>query len=200
MTQRGLKVLLAASVALNLFAIAGGTAFAISRAGVDERVQEQRRPTREGGFRQVTAQLEQPVRRQVRSSLRDAALEARPDFEAARQARREAVEAAGQAELNVEQVTSLLEQSRSSEMRGRARIEGATIALLSDLKLEDRKLVAGLLARGGPGGQPGQRTGRSGRNTGAGATGATNDPPPGPDVMEPPTGGPPGPGGPDEPQ
>ena len=43
MSGRSLKIALAVSVALNLFALAGGVAFAVSWARVDERVADLRR-------------------------------------------------------------------------------------------------------------------------------------------------------------
>lgn len=152
MSGRTLKIALAASVALNLFALGAGAAFLISRAKVDERVAEQRRPGREGGFPQLIARLSPEARQQVRTSMRAVALSARPDFEAAREARRQAVEAARQPQMDAARVQALLEQSRAAELRGRARLEGGTIAMLEKLDAADRAALAELLARKGPGG------------------------------------------------
>ncbi|MDO9608548.1 MAG: periplasmic heavy metal sensor [Brevundimonas sp.] len=177
MSGRSLKIALAASVALNLFALAGGVAFAVSRAKVDERVAELRRPARPGPFREVMAQLEPEVRRDVRAKMRAAALAARPDFEAARSARDQAVQAAAEPRMDAARVQALLDQSRTAEMRGRARLEGGAIAMLENLDVEDRKVLSGLLMRRGPG--PGAQAPETGRNAAP--------PPPGPD-------GPDGPG------
>lgn len=151
MSGRSLKIALAASVALNLFALGAGAAFFVSRAKIDERVAEQRRPGREGGFPQLVSQLSTEVRREVRASMRSVALSARPDFEAAREARRQAVEAAREPRMDVARVQALLDESRTAEMRGRARLEGGAIAMLEKLDLEDRQALAQLLARKGPG-------------------------------------------------
>jgi uncharacterized membrane protein len=152
MSGRTLKIALAASVALNLFALGGGAAFLISRAKVDERIAEQRRPGREGGFPQLISRLSPEARREVRTSMRAVALSARPDFEAAREARRQAVEAAKQPQMDPARVQALLDQSRTAELRGRARLEGGTIAMLEKLDVQDRTALAELLARKGPGG------------------------------------------------
>jgi len=174
MSGRTLKIALAASVALNLFALGAGTAFLISRAKVDERVAEQRRPGREGGFPQLISRLSPEARREVRTSMRAVALSARPDFEAAREARRQAVEAAQQPQMDPERVRALLEQSRTAELRARARLEGGTIAMLEKLDVRDRAALAELLARKGPGGAA-----REGR-------GAGKSPPPLPPLEAPP--------------
>lgn len=152
MSGRTLKIALAASVALNLFALGTGAAFMISRAKVDERVAEQHRPGREGGFPQLISRLSPEARREVRTSMRAVALSARPDFEAAREARRQAVEAAKQPQMDPVRVQALLDQSRTAELRGRARLEGGTIAMLEKLDVQDRTALAELLARKGPGG------------------------------------------------
>ncbi|GLK47397.1 hypothetical protein GCM10017620_03700 [Brevundimonas intermedia] len=172
MSGRTLKIALAASVALNLFALGGGAAFLISRAKVDERIAEQRRPGREGGFPQLISRLSPEARREVRTSMRAVALSARPDFEAAREARRQAVEAAKQPQMDPVRVQALLDQSRTAELRGRARLEGGTIAMLQKLDVQDRAALAELLARKGPGG--------------AGRNGRTAEPPPPLDAPPPP--------------
>jgi uncharacterized membrane protein len=109
--------------------------------------------------------------------MRAAALAARPDFEAARAARAQAVQAASEPRMDAARVQALLDQSRTAEMRGRARLEGEAIAMLENLDVEDRKVLSGLLRRRGPG--PGHQTPAPGRNAAP--------PPPGPD-------GPDGPG------
>lgn len=152
MSGRNLKILLAVSVALNLFAIAGGVAYAVTRAKVEERVAEQHKPGREGGFRQLVGQLKPEDRQAVKTAMRAAALSARPDFEAARDTRRAAVEAAGQDSFDAIRVQALLDQSRASEMRGRATLERGTIEMLQARSPEDRRILAALLSRKGPGG------------------------------------------------
>ncbi|MDZ4376088.1 MAG: periplasmic heavy metal sensor [Phenylobacterium sp.] len=121
-----------------------------------------RRTARHGPFREVIAQLQPEVRRDVRARMRAAALAARPDFEAARAARAQAVQAASQPRMDAARVQALLDQSRTAEMRGRARLEGEAITMLENLDVEDRKVLSGLLMRRGP--RSGPPTPDAGRN------------------------------------
>ena len=156
MTPRALTIALVASVALNLFAVAAGTTLYVTRAGVEDKVAEQRRP---GGRVPMFAMLEgmdAPVRDRVRAAMRDSALAARPDFEAARAARRSAVEMAGGERFDPAAVSALLEQSRQAEARGRARLERDMITLFQSLEPKDRAALAPMLARSGGGGGRGR--------------------------------------------
>lgn len=149
MTSKSLKIALAVSVALNLFAVAGGVTYVINRDRIERRIEDQRRPGREGPLAEVLADLDPAVRQRVRTSLRESALAARPDFEAARAARREAIDVAGQQTLDATRVESLLEQSRAAEMRGRTRLENGAVAVLATLTPEERKALAPILQRKG---------------------------------------------------
>lgn len=149
MTSKSLKIALAVSVALNLFAVAGGVTYVVNRDRIERRIEDQRRPGREGPLAEVLADLDPAVRQRVRTSLRDSALAARPDFEAARAARREAIDVAGQPTLDAARVESLLEQSRAAEMRGRTRLENGAVAVLATLTPEERKALAPILQRKG---------------------------------------------------
>jgi len=149
MTSKSLKIALAVSVALNLFAVAGGVTYVVNRDRIERRIEDQRRPGREGPLAEVLADLDPAVRQRVRTSLRESALAARPDFEAARAARREAIEIAGQPTLDATRVESLLEQSRAAEMRGRTRLENGAVAVLATLTPEERKALAPILQRKG---------------------------------------------------
>lgn len=149
MTSKSLKIALAVSVALNLFAVAGGVTYVVNRDRIERRIEDQRRPGREGPLAEVLADLDPAVRQRVRTALRDSALAARPDFEAARAARREAIDIAGQPTLDATRVESLLEQSRAAEMRGRTRLENGAVAVLATLTPEDRKALAPILQRKG---------------------------------------------------
>ena len=149
MTSKSLKIALAVSVALNLFAVAGGITYVVNRDRIERRIEDQRRPGREGPLAEVLADLDPAVRQRVRTALRDSALAARPDFEAARAARREAIEIAGQPTLDATRVESLLEQSRAAEMRGRTRLENGAVAVLATLTPEERKALAPILQRKG---------------------------------------------------
>jgi uncharacterized membrane protein len=149
MTSKSLKIALAVSVALNLFAVAGGVTYVVNRDRIERRIEDQRRPGREGPLAEVLADLDPAVRQRVRTSLRESALAARPEFEAARAARREAIDVAGQPTLDAARVESLLEQSRSAEMRGRTRLENGAVAVLATLTPEERKALAPILQRKG---------------------------------------------------
>jgi uncharacterized membrane protein len=149
MTSKSLKIALAVSVALNLFAVAGGVTYVVNRDRIERRIEDQRRPGREGPLAEVLADLDPAVRQRVRTALRESALAARPDFEAARAARREAIDIAGQPTLDATRVESLLEQSRAAEMRGRTRLENGAVAVLATLTPEERKALAPILQRKG---------------------------------------------------
>lgn len=149
MTSKSLKIALAVSVALNLFAVAGGVTYVVNRDRIERRIEDQRRPGREGPLAEVLADLDPAVRQRVRTALRESALAARPDFEAARAARREAIDIAGQPTLDAARVESLLEQSRAAEMRGRTRLESGAVAVLATLTPEERKALAPILQRKG---------------------------------------------------
>lgn len=147
MNARSLKIVLAASVALNLFALAGGAAFLISRAQVDGRVQEQCKPGREGSLSSMVAGMDPQTSQRTRAALKQSALAARPDFDRAREARREAIDLANAVEFDPVAVQTLLEQSRLAEMRGRARMEAGAIGVLGTLELDDRRALTPILVR-----------------------------------------------------
>jgi uncharacterized membrane protein len=147
-----LGIALAVSVGINLFA---ATAAITALSGqkkiervLDQRQSDERRPS----TRELLALLDPEVRREVRRGLREAGLAARPDFQAARQARAEAVEVARAEPFDRARVEALLTASRQAEARGRARLESDALALMQTLEPEDRRVVAALLAGRGRGG------------------------------------------------
>lgn len=150
MNQRTLKIALAASLALNLFAGAAGITAYLNRSAVEERVGGGARDRVRIPAMEVIETLEEPQRERVRAMLREAALAARPDFREARQARREAIALTESEAFDAAAVRSLLEQSRASELRGRARLEGDAVRVLSELDDEDRARMAVVLERHGP--------------------------------------------------
>lgn len=153
MSTRGLIIALAASVALNLFAVAGVVTAVVTRARIDERVEAQRRPGPGGPFRDIIAGMDPEVRVRVRRTLRASALAARPDFEEARASRRQAITLAQGATLDRAAVDALLERSRAAELRGRQRLETDSVALLATLEPDDRKALVAILNRHGRGGR-----------------------------------------------
>src|SRR5690606_41550217 len=74
-------------------------------------------------------------------------LQARPDLEEARAARREAIALTRADQFDAVAVAALLERSRASEMRGRARLEAGAVETLSRLGPTDREALAPILSR-----------------------------------------------------
>jgi len=97
----------------------------------------------------LIGQLDPAVRDRVRATLRASALSARPDFEEARQKRREAVRIASSESFDSARVTTLLSESREAELRGRARLEANAVAVLDTLEPADRKALSEILTRRG---------------------------------------------------
>lgn len=149
MTSRALKIALAASVALNLFAVAAGATLLVGRARVEDRIEAQHRSPRDRPFLNVVESLDPQVRDRVRERLRASALAARPDFEEARLKRRQATALAADASFDQPRIHALLEQSRAAELRGRARLEADAVALLGTLEPADRAALSEILTRRG---------------------------------------------------
>ena len=149
MNARTLKIALAASVALNLFAIAAGATLLVGRANVEHRLEAQHRPARDRPFMAVVEGLDPAVRDRVRETLRASALAAHPDFEETRLKRREAIALARSADFDPARVSALLEQSRVAELRGRARLEADAVAVLATLEPADRAALSEILTRRG---------------------------------------------------
>lgn len=149
MTARTLKIALAASVALNLFAVAAGATLLVGRANVERRIEAQHRAPRDNSLMAVVSGLDPEVRDRVRAILRASALAARPDFEETRLKRREAISMSRSASFDPVRVAALLEQSRAAELRGRARLEADAVALLATLEPDDRVALSEILTRRG---------------------------------------------------
>ncbi len=147
MSPRALKIALAASVALNLFAVAAGATLVVTRAQVEDRVEAQHRPAGAGSPMRLIDQLDPAARERVRDTLRASALAARPDFEEARLKRRQAVEMGRSATFDAARAQALLQDSRTAEMRGRARLEADAVALLATLEPDDRGVLSEILIR-----------------------------------------------------
>jgi len=148
-------IALAASVALNLFAVTALATVLTSRDRVERSIAAETRPGREAAALELVSNLDPAVRERVRDALRASAEAARPDFEDARTQRREAVALASQADYDQERVVTLLQQSRAAELRGRARLEGDAAGLLATLEPDDRAALARILTRRGRAGARG---------------------------------------------
>ena len=165
MTPKTLKIALAISVALNLFAIVAGAttliATRVTEDRVERRVEEHRRPGREGPSILAPLETMDPaVRDRVREAMRASALAARPDFEASRSDRRAAVAMMAAEPVRPAEIRALLERSRDAEARGRARLEDGAIAVLTTLEPADRAALAPILSRGGRGNRGERRQNR----------------------------------------
>jgi len=147
MTSRSLKIALAVSVALNVFALAAGGAVWVAREKVEQRVAEAQKPGRSEPVWDVIERMDPAVRDQVKQRLRASAMQARPDFEEARAARREAIALTGAETFDPVAVAALLERSRASEARGRSRLETGAVETLNQLSPADRKALAPILSR-----------------------------------------------------
>ena len=149
MNARTLKIALAASVALNLFALAAGATLLVGRADVERRIDAQHRAPRDRPFMAVVESLDPAVRDRVRDALRASARAARPDFEETRLKRRQATALARSPEFDSARVSALLEESRAAELRGRARLEADAVAVLATLEPADRAALSEILTRRG---------------------------------------------------
>ena len=89
MTSRSLKIALAVSVALNVFAATAVGAVWVARDKIEHRIAESHKSGRSEPVWDVIERMDPTVRDQVKAQLRAAAMQARPDFEEARAARRE---------------------------------------------------------------------------------------------------------------
>lgn len=147
MSAKALKIALAVSVALNLFAVTAGATLAISRERIQDRVEAEKGPGRTRSPMGLVSRLSPEVQEPVRETLRAAALSAKPDFREAREKRRQAIELARQPAFDPAQVTLLLDQSRAAELRGRQRLEVEAVSLLGELTPADRAILAEILAR-----------------------------------------------------
>ena len=147
MSPRALKIALALSVAVNLFAVAGGVTAWIAQDRAVKQAEAQGRPGREDRLGTLLQPLPQETRERIRADLRASALTARPDFDAARAARRQAIERASAEPFNPAEVQALMEPARLAEMRGRARLERNAVTLMAGLPAAERRALAPILAR-----------------------------------------------------
>lgn len=150
MSPKTLNVALAASVALNLFALAAGATVLVGRAKVEDRIDAAQSPQQSRSpFATVVSRLDPQVRQRVRQTLKASALTVKPDFEEARIKRRAAVEMAGSPNYDPARARTLLEESRAAELRGRAKLEADAVDLLATLDPADRQALSEILTRRG---------------------------------------------------
>lgn len=149
MNARTLKIALAASVALNLFAAVAGVSLWVGLSREQDRIEAQHRSPRTRSTLMLVDQLDPAVRDRVRTTLRASAMAAKPDFEEARLKRREAVAMVRAGAFDAARTRSLLAESRDAELRGRAQLEADAVALLATLEPDDRQALSEILTRRG---------------------------------------------------
>lgn len=148
MTPKTWKIALAASVALNVFGLAGGVAAWVAHE--KEAARNARMAPSPGGqpsFTQIMNGLDPEVRERVRTSLRSAAKAAKPDFQQARELRQKAIALAASPSGEVSEIERLLAESRAAEIRGRERMERNVAPLFATLGPADRQTLSVILRR-----------------------------------------------------
>lgn len=150
MSARHLKTALGVSVVLNVFLLAGGAAFWWSSQEAAKQARADRTPRLSVPAVELVNTRSPEVADKVLAELRQIAMSAHEDYQEARTARRAAIDITASDEFDVARVSGLLERSRASEIRGRARLELGVVDMLSRLEAEDRKALAPLLSRKRP--------------------------------------------------
>ena len=147
MTPGNLKWALGASVAVNLFLIAGvvGAAFVLKHHMHDMP----RPPSAAQAWDDVEKHLTPQATAHIREVVKTAALGAEPEMAKARALRSEAEKMSGQEPYDAVKIVDLAEQARSYENLSRAKIETALIQDLATLPPKERGLVAGYILRPG---------------------------------------------------
>ncbi|MFP5296976.1 MAG: periplasmic heavy metal sensor [Alphaproteobacteria bacterium] len=145
-----LKIALGVSVAINVFALAIGATVLVRQDQLEDRIDAHRRQVRDRPpIMAVVESLDPEIRERVRGQLRASALAGRPDFGTARSKRREAIALARSDRFDPAEVRRLLEESRTAELRGRARLESDAVGVLETLEPDDRAALAEILTRRG---------------------------------------------------
>lgn len=152
-----LGVALAASVAVNLFAATAAYTALNGQERIEQRMDEKGRDERRPSSRELVQALDAGSRDRVRAALRAAGLAARPDFQQARELRRQAIAAAAAESFDAARVEILLDQSRAAEVRGRERLEADALIILGTLSPTERVTFSQILNNrkraGGSGGR-----------------------------------------------
>lgn len=148
-----LGVAFACSVAVNLFAATAAYTVVAGRDRIEMRSDGKDREERRPSTRELVQALEPGTRERVRQALREAGMAARPDFQQARELRRQAVAAAAAPSYDPAAVGALLDQARAAERRGRDRLEADALTILGTLTPAERVVFSRILNnRGGKGG------------------------------------------------
>lgn len=170
---KGWKIAIGVSLALNLFLIGsmvGVMVTGLRAFGDREDVQRGRRPGSIGAAFQA---LPEDRRQAFREVMRAQALAAGPDFRAAGEARREAMQLMSAPTYDAAAVSSALQRAREADGRARASIDTTLAQRLSQFSQSERQLFARGMMRGPGGG------GRGGGRRGGDGHGRPDGPPPG---------------------
>ncbi len=147
-----LGVALAASVAANLFAATAAYTAFVGQERVERRAESRDHGDRHKTPRELVLALQPDAQDRVRQALRQAGMAARPDFQQARELRRQAMAAAAAEAYDPARVEVLLDQSRAAELRGRQRLEADALIILGTLTPSDRAAFSRILDNRGKGG------------------------------------------------
>jgi len=143
----GLGAALAVSVAVNLFAATAAYTALTGQDRIERRIDGREREARRPPAKELVAALSPDARDRVQQALRQAGMAARPDFQQAREARRQAIAAAAAEPYDAARVEALLDQSRAAEIRGRERLEADALVILGTLSPADRAAFSQILNR-----------------------------------------------------
>ncbi len=148
--DRALRIALAASILLNLFALgaAGGAAVVWTRIAHAPPVLR-RRP-----LRAAAEGLRPDDQVRYLAALRDASKDEHPIQQVARENRRAAAELFVQPNFDRVAVTAALDRARAADFALRTRLEATIVAFAAGLPQAERASLAQGLARGGPLRQP----------------------------------------------
>ena len=142
----GLGAALAVSVAVNLFAATAAYTALNGQQRIERRMEGRGHDDARPSTRELVQSLAPETRDRVRQTLRAAGLAARPDFQQARELRRQAVAAAAAEPYDPVRVGDLLNQSRAAERRGRERLEAEALTILGTLSPADRVAFSRILS------------------------------------------------------
>jgi uncharacterized membrane protein len=145
MSPRAIKMLLAASLALNIFILgaAAGAGYMWWQARERPQAEAQR------GLRFAAAELSPEQRRAFRQALAEARRRAADDTATARTSREAAARLLAAEPLNAAAVETELARVRAADMALRSRLEQAIVGYAATLSPADReRLVDGLRGRG----------------------------------------------------
>ena len=146
--RRSLRVVLAASLLVNVFAAGaiGGGLFMLARPGVWRSLAGvASRPIRAAG-----EELPSPDRGRFRQAMRQVVEESGGLLRTARESRQAAADLFVQPQLDQAAVAAALGRARDADILLRARLEAAAVAFAATLPADERALLAQGLERGGP--------------------------------------------------